>query len=74
MCAWWLKSLTAQDCSVVVLESGGVDSALARVALLDTDLLPPPCSLKFFIFSALCVFWWLGACLTRVRTDDEGCT
>ena len=62
-----------------VLESGGVDSALARVALLDTDLLPSPVSLAtvallplIFFISALCVCCWLGACLTRVRTGDEG--
>ena len=64
-----------------MLESCGVDSALARVALLDTDLLPSPLSLVTvaplpFNFASVhlcvCIVGW-GGCLTRVRTDDEGC-
>ena len=56
-----------------VQESGGIGSALARVALLNTDLLPSPLSLVTvalapFNFSSfqLCVL------RARVRTDDEG--
>ena len=27
---------------------------------------------NFFLLSALCVYWWLSACLKRVRTGVEG--
>ena len=48
------------------------DSALLRVALLDTDLLPSLSSrvtvAPLFNFSSfqLCVYWWFSACLKRV--------
>ena len=50
-------------CVFFTLESGGVGSGLARVALLDTDLQPPPLSLVtvallpsiFLLFSSVCI-------------------
>ena len=60
-------------------ESVGVDTALSRVALLDTDLSHSPSSMvtvallfKFFFISAMCVYWRMSACLKRVCTGDEG--
>ena len=53
-------------CVFFMLESGGVDSALARVAFLDTDLLSSPLSLVtvallpliFLHFSFVCIVGW----------------
>ena len=53
---------------VFYMQSVGDDSALLRVALLDTDLLPPPLSLVtvalvpliFLLFQLCGFFWWLG--------------
>ena len=48
-------------CVFFMLESGGVDSALARVTLLDTDFLPPSLSLMtvllliFHLLSSVCI-------------------
>ena len=39
------SSLVCLGCVFFSLESGGVDSALSRVALLETDFLPPPSGL-----------------------------
>ena len=55
---------------------------MTQLALLDTDLLPSPLELgdgrrapdNRPSFQFVCVYCWLGACLTPVRTDDEGWT
>ena len=64
-----------------ILTKGNFNSALARVAVLDTDLLPSsleldngrPAPFNFIPFrSSVCVLLAGRVCLTRVRTDDEG--
>ena len=67
-------------CVLFMLESDGVDYALARVALLDTDLLLPSFQLgdgrlapfNFCSFQLCLYIGGWGAFPTRVRTDDEG--
>ena len=57
------SSLVCLGCVFFSLESGGVDSALSRVALLDTDVLPPPSGLLtvallpliFLLDSCVCI-------------------
>ena len=69
-CSAWLVTCCF-GCVFFTLEPGGVDSAPARVALLDTNPLPLQLGDGR---PALSFFCWLGACLTRVRTDGEPIT
>ena len=57
-----------------VPESGGIDSALVRVASLDTDLLPSPLSLVTVALLPLIFLHFSFACVLVVGPVSEVCS
>ena len=57
-----------------MLESGGVDSALARVALLDADLLPSPSRLLTLALLPVNVLHFGFVCVLLVERVSDACS
>ena len=57
-----------------MLESGGVDSALARVAFLDTDLLSSPLSLVTVALLYLIFLHFSFVCVLLVGRVSDTCS
>ena len=63
------------ECVFFVLESAGVDSALARVALLDTDLLlPSPLSLVTVALLPLYFLHFSCVCMLLAGRVSDACS